>query len=497
MLCAIILAAFVLLPAVGRPATWYVPDHFPSIQDAIDAASSGDEIIVRPGTYMENIDFLGKAITLRSDQGAAVTAIDGGHSGSTVVFQSGEGAGSVLDGFTVTNGLGGGGYPNYRGGGINCTNSSSPTITNNILAGNSSPTAGGGIACTDYSDAVITNNTITGNSSDDGGGIYGSECFMTIVNNTITGNSAAGFGGGIYGYYAGAIVRNNVIKDNSASYKGGGMAVLEATHTPYPIWEICNNTIADNSAVNAGGGISIQCSFPPPGHNITNNTITGNTAGLGGAMALYLSAYPVVTNSILWGNSAPEIYVDSGGGNPTVSFSDIDGGWPGAGNIDEDPLFAESANDDFHLTWNSACRDAGDNSVVTEPCDFEGDPRIAGGVVDMGADELHTHLYHLGDVLPGGSISIRTVGTPAMPVKLVLGSGIQDPPQSTQYGDLHLLPPYSRFSIGSIPSNGILFVSGTVPASWQTGEQYPFQALVGPLGNPASELTNLMPLVVQ
>jgi len=168
----------------------------------------------------------------------------------------------------------------------------------------------------------------------------------------------------------------------------------------------------------------------------------------------------------------------------------------GSGNIDSDPLFVDPAGGDCHLTCGSPCKDTGDNSIVIENNDFEGDPRINDDIVDLGADEFHTHLYHRGDVVPGGAIEVKVVGTPALPVTLALGSGVQDPPLSTQYGDLCLLPPYMQFGLGNIPSSGVLTVPGTVPGSWQTGEQYPFQALVGPLGNPSSELTNLMLLRV-
>ena len=96
---------FLLVFCVPAPgATYYVPDDFPTIQAAIDGASGGDTIVVRPGTYRENIDFRGKALTVKSQYGAYTTVIDGGGAGSTVTFQNNEGAGSVLDGFTVTNG---------------------------------------------------------------------------------------------------------------------------------------------------------------------------------------------------------------------------------------------------------------------------------------------------------------------------------------------------------------------------------------------------------
>ena len=80
--------------------------------------------------------------------------------------------------------------------------------------------------------------------------------------------------------------------------------------------------------------------------------------------------------------------------------------------IDTDPLYADNANKDFHLTWNSPCRNTGDNSAVTECHDIERDPRIAFGTVDMGADEFYTHLYWTGDATAGGNIEVKLVGLP-------------------------------------------------------------------------------------
>jgi len=357
--------------------TLHVPGQYTTIQGGINAAVNRDTVLVAPGTYVENINFLGKSIIVMSEQGANFTTIDGNQAGSVVTFESGEDENAVLLGFTVTNGLGGGSYPNYTGGGITCKNSSDPTITNNVITLNSASSSGGGIASLDYSNPIITNNIISMNIASSGGGIYGDDSFLTILDNTITENVATFYGGGIYAYYTGAIVQNNIIKGNRASYKGGGMGILEATHTSYPIWDVIDNIIADNSAETGGGGISIQCDFPPPGHNITNNTITGNQANLGGAIALYLSAYPVITNSILWGNSAPEIYVSEGGGEPTVNYTDIQNGWTGVGNIDEDPLFIYPDQNDYRLQWGSPCIDTG------SPDPMYNDPD--GTICDLGA----------------------------------------------------------------------------------------------------------------
>ena len=372
---ALLILSCLAISSLAAAITIYVPSEYPTIQAGIAASSDGDTVLVSTGTYVENIDFLGKEIVVKSASGPETTIIDGNQAGSVVTFDSGEDEDSILEGFTLTNGHGAGGFWDYTGGGITCKNSSDPTITNNTITMNSAETAGGGIACLDYSDPTITNNTITGNTASQGGGIYGLHSFLTIENNTITGNSASSYGGGIYGYYVGATVTNNVISGNSAGTKGGGMAVLEATHTSYPIWEIRNNIIADNWAGTGGGGINIQCSFPD-GHNIINNTITGNRAESGGAIALSLSAYPVITNSILWDNSDPVIYISAGGGEPTVSYSDITGGWPGTGNIDLDPEFIYPDQSDYRLNWGSPCIDSGDPASPPDP---------DGTICDMGS----------------------------------------------------------------------------------------------------------------
>lgn len=134
---------FFFVAGSAWPVDWYVPDHFATIQEAIDAASSGDTIMVRPGTYQERINFLGKGITLKSESGPEATIIDGRGStpGSIVLFTTSEGPDSVLDGFTITQGRGT--YVEYHqwlaagyvGGGIYCY-ASSPTIINNIITDN-------------------------------------------------------------------------------------------------------------------------------------------------------------------------------------------------------------------------------------------------------------------------------------------------------------------------------------------------------------------------
>jgi hypothetical protein len=224
---------------------------------------------------------------------------------------------------------------------------------------------------------------------------------------------------------------------------------------------------------------------------------------------------PTIVNTIFWRNIAPngkEIALTSTT-NPstcTISYSDVDGGqascfvdagctlnW-GVGMITADPAFADPGNRDYHIRYTSPCMDKGDNSAPNLPTyDFEGDYRVFNATVDMGADEFYTHLYHLGSVVPGKLFGIRVAGFPTAPVVLGLGAGIKDPPQVTPYGDLYLDFPIKQFKIGAIPASGILAYNAKVPAIWSPGDEKPLQALVGPFGNPNSELTNLHVLVVE
>jgi nitrous oxidase accessory protein NosD len=114
-----------------------VPSDQSTIQNAIIAASNGDIVQVARGTYVENLNFLGKAIRVTSEEGAAVTIIDGNRSGSVVTFSSAESRLSVLDGFTLQNGK-----APTSGGGIQIINSS-PTVSGNVIRNNSAASDGG------------------------------------------------------------------------------------------------------------------------------------------------------------------------------------------------------------------------------------------------------------------------------------------------------------------------------------------------------------------
>jgi parallel beta-helix repeat protein/predicted outer membrane repeat protein len=331
MKTTIILVAVLCMPALAFSATIYVPDDHTAIQRAINASMDGDTIIVRPGTYVENIDFLGKAIAVQSEQGPDVTIIDGGQAGSVVSFKGGENLDSLLDGFTVTNGsgtlfdftgfwlyCGGGVYcddssptlinntinvnlTEYAGGGIFC-HKSSPLISHNIIAENQTTyitSHGSGICCYKLSSPTITENTIIDNWSNFGGGGIGctDQSSPMICYNTVSNNKADISGGGIVCYSSSPSILNNKISDNSVSWSsfstGGGIYCLHSSTT------ISNNIISGNWGCMEGGGIYCDESSV----SIQNNVISGNEVdhylyGNGGGIYSRDSSLDLMNNRI-------------------------------------------------------------------------------------------------------------------------------------------------------------------------------------------------------
>jgi len=446
-LLTLALPLIIAAPALG--ADIYVPDNYATIQDAINASVNGDTVIVRPGTYVENIDFIGRLITVRSEMGPAVTTIDGNDTASVVTFVTLEDNTAVLEGFTITNGNAG------SGGGILCRDSM-PTIVRNI---------------------------ITDNYGYYGGGVYCSGSNPSFTLNTFSDNSSVAGGGLCLHYQSSPTLAGNLIHGNSSAWSGG----VEIAYTSNPT--LINNTIVDNKASNQGGGIYCMNGSAP---NVLNTILCGNTANSGSGPEIWIgksqdpSVFTIDYSAVEGGQAS--VYVDT---NCTLNW--------GVNMISADPLVVDPDNDDFHICYTSPCKNTGDTSILPPDLleDFEGDPRVVDGTVDMGADEFDTRLYHVGDVIPGGLIQIRVLTTPATPITLAMGAGIQDPPQSTMYGDLYLKWPIMQFSMGTTSQYGVAFYPATVPTFWVAGDEKPLQALVGPLGSPYSFLTNLHVLVVQ
>jgi len=380
--------------SVLQSDTIHVPADSSTIQAGINGAVDGDTVLVADGTYTgagnRDIDFWGKAIVVMSENGAESCIIDcDGSEGDPhrgFYFHNGEDSNSVLQGFTITNG-----YIMGAGGGINCYYGN-PTITGNTISGNTAyNSGGGGIYCWYNSSPIITGNTITGNEADDlGGGICCEASAPTITGNTITENTADN-GGGIFLFTSSPTITDNTISGNTAEKSGGGIFCYYSSPT------ITGNMISGNEADDlVGGGIYCEGSSP----TITGNTITENTADNGGGIFLFSSS-PTITNSILWGDSPDEIYRYSG--TLIVNYSDIQGGWEGEGNIDEDPMFVLADKNDYRLFWESPCIDTG------HPDSLDAD----GTRSDMGAHYFNQNdfltLYmtpHTTQVTQGGQLGV-------------------------------------------------------------------------------------------
>jgi parallel beta-helix repeat protein len=391
-----ILCLLLSVSAVAYAATINVPADQPTIQAAINAANTGDTVLVAPGTYIENINFLGKAITVKSSGGNQVTTIDGGHANSVVTFNTGETLKSVLHGFTIQNGNaseGGGVYIFYA----------SPTITGNKVVSNS----GGGIAV-EFSSTLVQGNLVSKNSQPSGtggGGInVGGAGSAQIIGNTVQKNTG-GFGGGMTLYAAGTpTLRNNIIQGNTTGGQGGGIWIVNVSDAL-----IVQNLIYNNTASQGGAGIYFLVPYGYRGPLLVNNTIVGTSSSSQGS-AVYAGGFydrVLFYNNLLIGASGTSaIYCDNTYDQtpPTLTTNDAyspsGSGIAGAcsaqsginGNISADPKFVTNTN--FRLQAGSLAIDAGDNAAPNlPPHDLAGQARIVDGngdgiaVIDIGVYE--------------------------------------------------------------------------------------------------------------
>lgn len=258
----LLLTLLVLVAAPAWSATWYIKSDgtgdAPTIQAGITASTNGDTVLVAAGTYTGvgnlDIDFLGKAVVLISESGPDFTTIDCQMSGRGVLFQNGEGPGSVLSGFTIANALATG-----TGGAIFC-DTASPEITNNILVNNDAGT-GAGIFLK-QSAANVHHNTLDGNTS----GMYIQQNAPTVHHNIIV-FSTSGSGVTCIGGTSAVLSNNNIFGniggDALCGVDGGGNMSLDPQFCGIP--GSGNYYLQSDSPCAPGqiGALPVLCSTTP------------------------------------------------------------------------------------------------------------------------------------------------------------------------------------------------------------------------------------------
>jgi hypothetical protein len=274
---------------------------------------------------------------------------------------------------------------NYLGGGM-FNKYSNPTVTNCTFSGNSAGLNGGGMCNSNNSSPTVTNCNFSENEAYSGGGMFNNNSSPTVINCSFSDNTATDFGGGIENCDGGSPMVTNCLFSGNSANDGGGMYN-----------DGCNSTVTDcifkgNTAEDGGGMMNNGCS-----PTVTNCTFSTNAGSTGGGMYNDQSE-PIVTNCILWGDTPDEIY-----GGSAVTYCDVQGGWPGEGNINISPHFVDAGAGDLRLTWYSPCVDAGDNNAPCLPAtDLDGNPRVMDGdgdgnsIVDMGAYELEAGMFKVG-----------------------------------------------------------------------------------------------------
>jgi parallel beta-helix repeat protein len=444
---------FLFLSSPSFAATYYVPDDFSTIQAALDAATGGDTIIVRDGTYTgagnKNLDFKGKAVTLRSENGSENCVIDCEGEGRGIHFHGGESSQSNLDALTIINGfITAYGGDIAAGGAIYCESNSSPTISNCAIIGNNAQ-SGGGIACYSRSHPIISSCEIAGNRAllnSAGGGVYCNDSSPKLVdciikNNlgsgiycdessaptieacSVTENSSDSAGGGIHCYRKSTpLIIGCIVSANTSQY-GGGIYSYDSS----PIIRTC--AITDNFAPGAfSNGAGIACWFSSPAPTISNCTISGNSAdsGAGGGISC-IQASPNISNCLITANLAA---LNCGGGiycfryaspvisNCTISenVADIGGGihsyWESSPALSNSILWRNSAIQGAQVAVTNSYLPASISVAFSDVQGGYSDIYIESGcTVDYGshnidADPLFAacplgHLYHLSQIAAG------------------------------------------------------------------------------------------------
>ncbi len=387
-----------------------VPEEFETIQAAIDATENGDTVLVHSGTYVENIAFGNKSIVVGSlilttgdPTYVDSTVIDGDSNGRSVVSFREERnrviPTPVLTGFTIRNGstdYGGGIYINNvvpslshllvsnneasrNGGGIYITGQGNEEmeifLTSVKIDSNTSGNNGGGICYFETRSLLTINNSIISNNrADNGGGFYFTGLEAVFSGVEINRNIATSFGGGGHcDQMQELVIGNSSFSRNRAGHRGGGLALNHGED-----YNIHYTIFSGNYAGGEGGGAYIASSTV----GLINLTVTNNEAReFCGGIVFNGGGIAIISQSIFWENGDVEFGCRPGGieNEISIGYSLVQSGGEGVelnesgvldwqeGNIDRDPLFVNPDEEDYHLTVDSPCIDAGDPDSEPDP----------------------------------------------------------------------------------------------------------------------------------
>lgn len=334
-------------------------DPYATIQKAVDVVQEESHIVLFPGTYTGtgNRDIINAGFSERTPirskspkdpATVADTVIDcqGSSQDMHRAFNlSNTGTYLSINGITIT-----GGY--HSDGGAIYADGTNLDIKNCVIENSTAVNNGGGVYLIngDPEESHFQDSMFSDNSAVNGGGIYASDSYLHLLTSRIVGNTASN-GAGLYLEFTPAYFNNSIISYNNASVSGGGIYI---------------------ESVNL---------------SVNNCNIVYNSAAISGS-ALYdhneASAYKDIKHAIIWGQSGPSLMV----GDCNMTYSDVQGGYPGLGNINEDPLFVDAAAGDYHLRsygWRWIPINIGTypqpwgNDSQTSRCIDAGDPVVDDG----------------------------------------------------------------------------------------------------------------------